>query len=251
MRRGYELNEFSLFYQPQYEMASGKIKGAEALIRWHHATKGYISPIEFISVAEDTGFINTLGQFVIERACQQAKLWIELGYPIVIAVNVSAVQFANNNNLLEQILSSLERSGLPPNYLELELTESTLALQPDKLMQIMNQLRSCGVRFSVDDFGTGYSNLSYLKSFPLDKIKIDQSFVRDIPGDSHDEGLIKSIISLAASLELNCIAEGVETSDQVNFLISLGCEEAQGYFFARPLPSVELTELLTRYKSML
>lgn len=235
MRQGLGLQQFCLHYQPQFCLASGQLVGAEALLRWQHPKMGRVSPGEFIEVAEDSGFIIDLGHFVMRLACQQAKHWLDNGTPLVVAVNVSYAQFMRNN-LLELVQNCLLESGLPPHFLELELTESILASEPDKVLAVVKALKEQGVRFSIDDFGTGYSSLSYLKRFAVDKLKIDQSFVRDVPGDADDEAIISAIINLAGSLNIQCIAEGVENQAQADFLQELGCAEVQGYLFAKPLP---------------
>lgn len=245
MRQGLELGQFFLCYQPQVYLDSRTIHGAEALLRWRHPTMGSIPPSEFISVAEESGFIVDLGHFVMRQACLQAKQWFDQGVSLTVAVNVSYAQFTRNN-LLGLIKACLEDSGLPPHLLELELTESILVADPDKVLSVMLELKAMGVHFSIDDFGTGYSSLSYLKRFAVDKLKIDQSFVRDVPGDPDDEAIVHAVINLARSLKISCIAEGVETEQQVKFLKSLGCQEAQGYLFARPLTVEQFTALLSK-----
>ena len=239
MRQGLALGQFYLVYQPQFSLRNGRMLGAEALLRWQHPGMGRVSPTEFIEVAEDSGFIIELGHFVMRQACRQAKIWLDGGQPLCIAVNVSYAQFMRNN-LLQLVQSCLDETGLPPQYLELELTESILAADPEKVLSVVKVLQVQGVRFSIDDFGTGYSSLSYLKRFAVDKLKIDQSFVRDVPGDPDDEAIVGAIINLARSLKINCIAEGVETQAQADFLMQLACEEVQGYLFAKPLSAEEV-----------
>lgn len=243
MRQGLEHSQFFLYYQPQFELGSGKLLGVEALLRWQHPQLGWVSPAEFIEVAEDSGFIIELGHFVMRQACHQAKHWLDKGHAIKVAVNVSYAQFMRNN-LLQLVQASLLQSQLPPEYLELELTESILAADPDKVLNVVSTLKAQGVQFSIDDFGTGYSSLAYLKRFAVDKLKIDQSFVRDVPGDADDEAIVCAIINLASSLKIQCIAEGVETQSQADFLQNMGCKEVQGYLFAKPLSVEQFDELL-------
>ncbi|WP_221053101.1 bifunctional diguanylate cyclase/phosphodiesterase [Methylomonas koyamae] len=243
MRQGLGLGQFFLCYQPQFQLDTLEVQGVEALLRWQHPSMGSVAPAEFIGVAEESGFIVDLGHFVMRQACLQAKQWLDQGRSLTVAVNVSYAQFSRNN-LLGLIKACLADSGLPPQYLELELTESILVTDPDKVLTVMQELKAMGVRFSIDDFGTGYSSLSYLKRFAIDKLKIDQSFVRDVPGDPDDEAIVHAVINLARSLKISCIAEGVETEQQASFLKTLGCQEAQGYLFARPLTVDQLTTLL-------
>ncbi|MDT8406077.1 MAG: EAL domain-containing protein [Methylococcales bacterium] len=244
MRQGLDLGQFYLAYQPQIELATGDVLGVEALLRWHHPKLGQVGPAEFIGVAEDSGFIIELGEFVLRCACRQARLWLDLGVPLTMAVNVSYVQF-NRVDLRPVIEHCLQESGLPPHYLELELTESILAADPDKVLDVVQGLQRQGVRFAVDDFGTGYSSLSYLKRFAVDKLKIDQSFVMDVPSDSENVAIVETIINLSNNLAMQCIAEGVETESQATFLQSLGCQQAQGYWFAKPM-SAEQIEAFVR-----
>lgn len=243
MRQGLGQNHFFLDYQPQFELATGKLLGVEALLRWQHPQMGRVAPTEFIEVAEDNGFIIDLGHFVMRQACLQAKLWLDRGHPLTVAVNVSYVQFMRNN-LLQLVEACLQESQLPPIYLELELTESMLVADTDKVLAVVKALKQKGVRFSIDDFGTGYSSLAYLKRFAVDRLKIDQSFVRDVPGDPDDEAIVDAIIKLADSLKIECIAEGVETQAQADFLQQLGCRQVQGYLFARPLSVTQVGHLL-------
>lgn len=243
MRQGLRLGQFFLCYQPQFSLTDRALVGFEALVRWQHPDLGLIAPGEFIQVAEDSGFIVDLGHFVLRQACFQAMAWLEQGSPITVAVNVSYIQFTRNN-LLELVQSSLADSGLPPHYLELELTESILASDSNNVLNVMSALKAIGVNFSIDDFGTGYSSLSYLKRFSVDKLKIDQSFVRDVPGDPDDEAIVHAVINLARSLNIRSIAEGVENEQQLALLKQLGCDEGQGYLFARPLNVDQVHELL-------
>jgi EAL domain-containing protein (putative c-di-GMP-specific phosphodiesterase class I) len=229
-------NELHLVYQPQISMKTGHVIGAEALLRWQHPEFGTISPAEFIPLAENCGLILSIGEWVLRTAAEQLKNWIDSGMPpMIIAVNLSAVQF-RHPNLPDLVSQVLESTGLPPEYLELELTESVAMHNPQEAINVMNKLHQRGIRMSIDDFGTGYSSLSYLKKFKVYKLKIDQSFVRDISIDPEDRAIVGAVINMARSLGLRTIAEGVETIEQLNYLIENGCDEAQGYYFNRPLP---------------
>ena len=229
--------EFTLEYQPQVEIAGGRVFGVEALLRWNSAELGAVPPSRFIPVAEDSGFIVTLGAWVLEQACRQMREWQNAGLPeLVVSVNLSALQF-RRGNLIETVAMALKKSGLPPRLLELELTESILLQNVDVTLATVQQLNALGVRLAIDDFGTGYSSLSYLKRFTVDKLKIDQSFVRDIGTDPDDAAIVRAIIQMAKSLRLGIIAEGVETEEQLEFLRREGCKEIQGYYFSRPLPA--------------
>jgi EAL domain-containing protein (putative c-di-GMP-specific phosphodiesterase class I) len=248
LRRALERDELSLHYQPQISMQGGRIIGAEALLRWQHPELGMVSPAEFIPIAEDSGLILPIGEWVLHTAAQQMKSWMDSGLaPMTIAVNLSAVQFRHPNlpELVTQILDSVK---LPPQYLELELTEGVAMHDPLGAIAVMDSLHERGIRMSIDDFGTGYSSLSYLKRFKVYKLKIDQSFVRDITDDPEDKAIVSAIISLAGSLGLQTIAEGVETEGQLAFLREQGCKEVQGYYFSKPLPA-EQFEAFVRAKS--
>jgi diguanylate cyclase (GGDEF)-like protein/PAS domain S-box-containing protein len=243
LRKALSLKQIYLEYQPQFDIKSGLIIGAEALVRWHHPTLGIIPPVEFIPVAEENGLIIELGHYVMLQACRQAKQWVDQGHDIRIAVNVSYAQFVRNN-LHQLVIDTLRITSLSPRHLELELTESILVADSTKVLTVVQALKDIGVLFSIDDFGTGYSSLSYLKRFAVGKLKIDQSFVRDVPGDPEDEVIVAAIISLAHSLQLECIAEGVETIAQAEFLRDMGCDQLQGYLLARPMSAAKLDELL-------
>ncbi len=246
LRQALEREEFILHYQPQIDLATYRVTGMEALIRWRHPDKGLISPIKFIPIAEEAGLISAIGEWTLRTACAQARRWQDAGLPAVpIAVNLSAPQWLQPD-LEKQVITALESQSLAPHLLELELTESLLMRDTDKMIQTMHRLRARGVRFAVDDFGIGYSSLSYLKQFPVDHLKIDQSFVRDIPADPDDAAIATAIIQLGKSLRLTVIAEGVETSAQLNFLREHGCDIAQGYYFSSPLPADGCAEFLAR-----
>jgi diguanylate cyclase (GGDEF)-like protein/PAS domain S-box-containing protein len=237
LRRALERQQLTLHYQPQISLATGEIVGAEALLRWTHPELGPISPAEFIPMAERNGLILPIGEWVIRSAVQQLAGWLARGMaPITVAVNLSAVQF-RHAELPALITRILEDAALPPHQLELELTEGVAMTHPQVAIAVMQDLHQRGVRMSIDDFGTGYSSLNYLKRFQVYKLKIDQSFVRDITEDPDDKAIVGAIISMASSLGLKTIAEGVETEEQLNFLRDRGCDEVQGYHFSRPLPA--------------
>ena len=237
LRRALERDQLELHYQPQISMQTGKTVGAEALLRWRHPELGSVSPAEFITIAESSGLIFPIGEWVIRTAVTQLASWIASGMaPITMAVNLSSVQFRHAD--LPQLVSRiLADAALPPVLLELELTEGVAMTHPLDAIAVMDDLRRRGVRMSIDDFGTGYSSLSYLKRFQVYKLKIDQSFVRDITEDPDDKAIVGAIISMASSLGMQTIAEGVETQGQLDFLRARGCDEAQGYYFSRPLPA--------------
>lgn len=250
LRLALERNEFLLHYQPKIDLRSGKIVGMEALIRWKHAELGMVSPARFISLAEETGLILPIGSWVIRTACQQAKAWHDAGWgDLRVSVNLSVRQFVQKD-LVSSIEAVLKEIGLDADFLEIELTESLVMTDVEHAIGILRQLKELGVHLSIDDFGTGYSSLSYLKRFPIDVLKIDQSFVRDITVDDDDAAITVSIISLAHSLKLHVIAEGVETQAQLSYLRHHGCDEMQGYLFSPPVPAERFEELLQQ-KSML
>lgn len=244
LRYALENQELHLYYQPQVTMNEGRIIGAEALLRWHSAELGDVSPAEFIPIAEDSGLILPIGEWVLKTAIQQAKTWMDQGYaPMIMAVNLSAVQFrqANLPDLVARLLSA---SDLPPAFLELELTEGAAMQSPQMAIAMMRNLHQRGIRLSIDDFGTGYSSLSYLKQFQIYKLKIDQSFVRDINADAEDRAIVQAIIHMSKSLGLKTIAEGVETLEQQAFLRAQGCDEMQGYLFSKAIPAAAFEALL-------
>jgi diguanylate cyclase (GGDEF)-like protein/PAS domain S-box-containing protein len=241
LRRALKQGEFFLSYQPQLSLTEGRVMGLEALVRWRHPEYGPVSPARFIPVAEETGLILPLSEWVLRTACAQNKAWQAAGHqPLSVAVNLSGLQF-KQSNLVEQVRAVLAESGLEPEYLELELTESILMDDAEGTVKTLHDLKAMGVRLAIDDFGTGYSSLSYLKHFPLDRMKIAQEFVRDISTDPGDAVIVETIIAMARSLGLDVIAEGVETLEQLSFLLKRGCVEMQGFYFARPLPARDLT----------
>lgn len=230
-----ERHQLYVVYQPQVSLSSGQILGAEALLRWEHPELGNIPPVEFIPIAEDNGLILPIGEWVLRTAISQARRWKEEGLPlIVMAVNLSAVQF-RHPNLPDLVTQILDEEGLPPEYLELELTEGMAMHDPQSAIAIMKNLHERGIRMSIDDFGTGYSSLAYLKKFNVYKLKIDKSFVDDITTDRDDKAIVSAIIGMAHSLGLQTIAEGVETVQQREYLFQLGCNEVQGYYYSKPL----------------
>ncbi len=244
LRRALEREEFVLFYQPQIDLGSGRVVGVEALIRWKHPDLGMVSPAQFIPLLEETGLILSVGQWVLQTACRQAKQWRDEGLgPIRMAINLSPRQI-DQSNLVEQVAEALELSGLDPRSLDLEITESCLMGDVERSTRMLHELRQMDVNISIDDFGTGYSSLNYLTRFPIDTLKIDRSFVKDVTEDADDASLAKAIISMGHSLKLKVLAEGVETPEQLEFLRQYGCDEVQGFLFSMPLPADEVTPLL-------
>ena len=244
LREALARGEFSLVYQPQVDTRTGEIFGVEALLRWHHATEGTISPTEFIPLAEESGLIVPIGDWVLTTACAQNKYWQAIGLaPVTVSVNVSARQFLHKD-WIDSVALALEATGLDPQYLELELTESLIMRDLESSIATMNQLQVMGVRLSIDDFGTGYSSLSALKHFPVSRLKIDKSFVRELPHDEDDKAIATAVISLAQRLNLSVIAEGVETQSQVDFLRENNCHEIQGYYFSKPVPAPAIEAML-------
>jgi diguanylate cyclase (GGDEF)-like protein len=244
LRRAIAGEEFVLFYQPQVDIETGRIVGVEALIRWEHPEKGLISPNYFISFAEESGLIVPIGEWVLRAACKQNKAWQNQGFPkMPISVNLSMRQFFQHN-LKGKISHVLEQTGLEPQYLELEITES-MTMDVDHAIQSLLELKQLGVHVSIDDFGTGYSSLYYLKKFPIDKLKIDRSFVRDIMVDPNDAAIVTTIIAMTHHLNLKVIAEGVETEDQLHFLHQNRCNEVQGYWFSPPVNAAQLENMLS------
>ena len=244
LRRVVERGELELHYQPQLEIAGGRIIGVEALVRWRHPVKGMISPADFIPLAEETGAIGDIGAWVLATACAQNRQWQDAGLPpMVMAVNISPRQFADPE-LPKIVLHALRASGLAPEWLELEVTEGAAMHDVDTAIATLHAFKAIGVSLSIDDFGTGYSSLAYLKRFPIDKLKVDQSFVRNMTEDASDAAIARSVITLGHSLGLTVIAEGVETEDHLRLLGEYGCDEFQGYLFSRPKPAAELRALL-------
>jgi len=247
LRRAIERDEFLLYYQPKLDLRTGAIAGVEALIRWKHPDWGMVSPAQFIPLAEETGLIVQIGDWVLRSACDQSRKWREQGIPPMrVAVNLSARQFTQKT-LVSDVAKIIAQSGLTPDCLELEITESLVMHNPEGAAETLHKLRAMGISLSIDDFGTGYSSLAYLKRFPLDCIKIDRSFIKDIPTEADDMAITKGVIALGHSLRLKVVAEGVETVEQRDFLRSNDCDEIQGYLFSKPLPAEEVTALLKNH----
>jgi diguanylate cyclase (GGDEF)-like protein/PAS domain S-box-containing protein len=250
LRLGLDRNEFIIHYQPQVNIQSFQLVGMEALVRWEHPALGLLHPTEFIGLAEDNGLIVPLGEWTLRTACLQSKAWQNLGFdPLRVAVNLSARQF-QQPGLVELVVKILNDTGLDPYLLELELTERSIMKDPDQTIGKLHELKALGIHISVDDFGTGYSSLNYLKRFPLDTVKVDQSFVKDINIDPDNEAIVSAIITLAHALRLNVIAEGVETQAELESLRALKCDEVQGFLFSHPLPVPEFTDLLEERSSI-
>lgn len=236
--------QFEVFYQPKVQIADERIVGMEALVRWRHPEMGLVAPAQFIPAAEETGLIVEIGRWVLEQSCRDAVQWQKDGFdPIVMAVNLSPRQF-RDPKLLEDVLATLEATGLDPQYLELELTESMLMENAEEAVKMLRKLKDRGIHISIDDFGTGYSSLSYLKRFPIDALKIDRSFINEVNTNPDDASIATSIILMGRSLRLKVIAEGVETRNQLSFLRVMQCDQVQGYFFSPPVPEPKARELL-------
>jgi EAL domain-containing protein (putative c-di-GMP-specific phosphodiesterase class I) len=249
LRHALTRGEFVLHYQPQIDLASGALIGVEALIRWNHPELGLVPPARFISVAEDSGLIVPIGEWVLHEACRQAVTWQKYEMAdLQIAVNLSAVQF-KRGDIERSVFSALKQSGIDPRLLELELTESILIVDTESVLATVKRLKLMGVKLSIDDFGTGYSSLSYLKRFQVDKLKIDQSFVRGLASDPEDAAIVRAIIQMAKSFGLRTIAEGVEDERSLDLLRLFQCDEAQGYFFARPMPAEDFPAFLAKLRA--
>ena len=250
LRCALERNEFVMHYQPKIHLKTGEITGVEALIRWQHPVRGLLGPLQFVSIAEDCGLMLPIGQWLLRESCRQAKAWQDAGLrPIELAVNVSSIEF-RNDDFLKEVKTILEETHLEARYLELELTESVLMRHAEFTVPVLQKLKALGVRLAIDDFGTGYSSLSYLRQFPIDTLKVDKSFVQEINADTGDATIISAVIDMGGSLKHRVIAEGVETIEQVAFLQAHRCDEAQGYYFSRPVPGLQFAELLESGVSM-
>jgi diguanylate cyclase len=249
LREALDRNQLELHYQPKVDIATGRVRSAEALIRWRHPARGLVPPNVFIPVAEETGLILPIGEWVLRQACRQMRSWLDSGMsPVRIAVNLSAKQF-HDADLALVVRSALEDAQLEPGFIELELTESALMNDPEQSAATLQSLSAMGVHISIDDFGTGYSSLSYLRRFPLDKLKIDRSFIRDLMTNADDVCIVRAIISLAHSLRLRVVAEGVETAQQLDFLRELGCDQYQGFFCSPAVPAEAFAALITRIRA--
>ncbi|HAZ46141.1 MAG TPA: GGDEF domain-containing response regulator [Cyanobacteria bacterium UBA11369] len=243
-----ERSEFIVYYQPQVDLRTGRMVGAEALVRWQHPERGLISPLEFIPIAEESGLIIPLNEWVLQTACQQARIWQKAGYGLRVAVNLSGIQF-NQPGLSQRIMRILEATGLEPSYLELELTESAVVKHPETAIATLRELKTLGIKLSLDDFGTGYSSFSYLQQFPFDVLKVDRSFVRNVTEDSKNAAILMAIIQLAHSLNLKVVAEGVETFEQQEFLRQHQCDMMQGYYFSKPVTANILETMLVTHST--
>jgi EAL domain-containing protein (putative c-di-GMP-specific phosphodiesterase class I) len=250
LRRALERDEFFLCYQPQLDLRSNTLVGMEALLRWKHPDLGLLAPNSFIPLAEETGLIVPIGEWVLRTACRQNKAWQDAGFPCLkVAVNLSARQF-RQQNLLQVVLQALQESGLSPEWLELELTESTIMTNPDEALEVLRHLKALGITLAIDDFGTGYSSLSYLKLFPIDSLKIDRTFIRDLTTNRNDAAIAEAIISMAHKLDLKVIAEGVELEAQQGFLVGSRCNMLQGYYFSYPLTVDDFSAFLANQTSV-
>ena len=244
LRRALKQDEFVLHYQPKIDIASGNMTGAEALIRWRDPVIGLVYPGQFVRIAEECGLIVPIGRWVLREACRQVQAWLAAGIPVVpISVNISAVEF-RHEKFLEGVSAILKETGLAPRYLELELTESILMHEAESSALVLEKLKAMGVHLAIDDFGTGYSSLSYLSRFPIDTLKIDQSFVRDIVTNTDDAAIVTAVIGMGRNLKQRVIAEGVETREQLAFLSSHLCDEGQGFLFSHPVPAGDFARLL-------
>jgi len=243
LRHALERAELDVFYQPKIDFMSGRVTGVEALIRWRHRELGLLLPDKFIPLAEEIGVIVPIGYWTLRRVCERARRWQELGMALPIAVNLSASQF-HEPELVRELSAILRETGVAPHFLEIEITESMVMRDPDRASRVMAELRAMGVRISIDDFGTGHSSLGYLKRFPIDRLKVDRSFVRDLPHNGDDVAITRAVIAMAHSLKMTVVAEGVEHQDQFDLLRDEGCDEFQGYFCARPLEEPDLMRFL-------
>jgi len=243
LRAAFARDELELYYQPSIDLATDAVTGFEALLRWHHPERGTISPAEFVPIAENIGLIEPLGEWVLRQACAEAARWPS---HLRVAVNLSPTQF-KSRNLVQAVLMALASAGLPPQRLELEITESVLLQENENNLAMLHRLRGLGARIALDDFGTGYSSLSYLRMFPFDKIKIDRSFVKELPANAECVMIIRAMVELARGLSMATTAEGIETAEQLAHLRADGCAEGQGYFFSPPRPAADIAEMLARH----
>jgi EAL domain-containing protein (putative c-di-GMP-specific phosphodiesterase class I) len=245
LRHALERQQFVLHYQPKVNLETGVITGAEALVRWVRPDRGLVPPVQFVPIAEDSGLILPIGQWILREACRQARAWLDAGLgPMPVAVNISTVEF-RSRHFLEGIRAILLETGLEPSLLELELTESVLMQHPESTASVLRALKSIGVRLAVDDFGTGYSSLSYLRRFPIDVLKLDQSFLHDIASpETKDAAIVSAVITMGKSLKHRIVAEGVETPEQLRFLQAHRCDEGQGFYFSPPVAPEQFAEFL-------
>jgi EAL domain-containing protein (putative c-di-GMP-specific phosphodiesterase class I) len=246
LRRAIDNNELEVFYQPKIDIVSGETVGFESLLRWHSEEYGAVSPTVFIPIAEKSGLITEIGEWVIDTACQQARKWLDSHYPICISVNLSGRQFHHignqKNRLFDVIAGALERYELPPELLELEITENIMVQHLAETLNTLERLKSLGVKIAIDDFGTGYSSLSYIKKFPIDSLKIDKSFIKDLATDANDAAIVNAIVEMAKQLNIEVVVEGIETEEQLSFFKN-NKERivVQGYYFCRALPAEQIT----------
>ncbi len=247
LRHALARGEIEVFYQPKVDFSSGRVSGVEALIRWRHPEKGLLMPDRFVPLAEEIGAIIPIGYWTLRRVCERARHWQELGMPLAVAVNLSASQF-HEPQLVTELAAILKATGVPAGSLELEITESMVMRDTDRAVKIMESLRRMGVRISIDDFGTGHSSLGYLKRFPVDRLKVDRSFVRDLPHNGDDVAITRAVIAMAHSLKMSVVAEGVEHQEQFDLLQAEGCDEFQGYFCARPLEEADLLKFVAAHQ---
>jgi EAL domain-containing protein (putative c-di-GMP-specific phosphodiesterase class I) len=246
LRRALERDELVLHFQPQVEALTGNIVALEALVRWQHPERGLLPPLDFIGIAEESGLIIPLGEWVMLTACQQAVAWQQAGFaPVRVSVNVASQQLTESD-LAATVRHVLDTTGMPGERLELEITESSLMSDAEATTEMLWNLKKTGLTVSVDDFGTGYSSMSYLKRFPLDALKIDQSFIQDLTVDANDAAITKAVIALAKALDLSTIAEGVEEEEQLEFLVEQGCDLIQGFLISRPMPVEKIDPFLFR-----
>lgn len=247
LRRALELDELSLHYQAKVNFESGAITGVEALLRWHNPELGSVSPTQFIPVAEETGLIVPIGKWVLSSACAQNAAWQRQGLPpVTVCVNLSMRQL-DDARLITDVAEALQASGLPPDRLELEVTESMIMHNAERAIRVLHAIKALGVRLAIDDFGTGYSSLAHLKRFPVDTLKVDRSFIRDILSNTEDRGITEAIIAMGKTLSLTIVAEGVETAEQQAFLRDRSCDEMQGYYFSTPVKPEEFAALLAQH----
>jgi EAL domain-containing protein (putative c-di-GMP-specific phosphodiesterase class I) len=250
LRRALEREQFCLYYQPRIDLKTGAIIGAEALLRWRVNEQELMLPARFIPVAEDTGLIVPIGAWALHAACAQNSRWLQMGLPkLVVSVNVSARQFLRDN-FPQVVQEALRATGLPATSLEIEVTESSVMHNAEHLIEMLRAIKAIGVKIAVDDFGTGYSSLSYLKRFPVDRLKIDRSFVQDITIDRDSEAIVRTIIALAHNLGLKVVAEGVDKKEQINYLRNNKCDELQGYYYGHPMPAEQFEQLVLNMMGM-
>jgi EAL domain-containing protein (putative c-di-GMP-specific phosphodiesterase class I) len=247
LRRAVEREEFFLHYQAKLDFTTGRITGVEALLRWQHPDLGLVAPARFIPVAEETGLIVAIGRWVLHKACAQNVAWQQEGLPpLCMAVNLSARQFVDEN-LLKDISAALDRSGMKPELLELELTESMVMQNPERATKLLTEIKNKGIRIAIDDFGVGYSSLAHIKRFPIDTLKVDRSFIRDLADNAEDRAITDAIITMGRSLSLTVVAEGVETQEQLDFLSEHACDAMQGFHFSRPIPQDQFASFLRQH----